>query len=248
MTIKPQTHSLNSIEVTEIKSLGFLFQGISAFQDEFINTHFANCDLLLFLNQIDDILSPVCNSSINKYIYLNNSPLPELLIQYFTNNYEDENNGLALSRIFFWQDGELVVKHDYFRLPASSRNKGIAKKIFQASLQQYINMGVRKILVHAALNDGGYVWARNYFSAINQDETRQILDDAKSKLTPVHFWAVERIYNNYYEKNPSGIAFPIVKWAELPFMKDILRGSNWHGVIDLQDREQFTNFILYVFK
>lgn len=248
MTIKAQTQTLTSIEVTKLKSLGFLFQGIDAFQEEFINTHFTNCNLLLFLNQIDAILSPLCNSSINKIVHLHNLTLPELSIQYFSDNYDDENNGLALSRIFFWQKEGLMVRHDYFRLPASSRNKGIAKKIFQASLQQYINMNVKKILVHADLDDGGYLWARNYFAAINRNEIKQILGDAQNKLTPVQFWAVERIYANYYQKNPAGTAFPIVKWAELPFMKDILRGSNWHGVIDLQDREQFTNFILHVFK
>lgn len=141
-----------------------------------------------------------------------------------------------------------MVKHDYFRLPELYRNMGIAKKVFQISLQQYVNMDVRKILVHAALNDGGYVWARNYFAAINPDEIKHILDEAENKLSTVQFRAIARIYTNYYQKNPGGMAFPIVKWAELPFMKDILRGSSWHGMIDLQDQEQFTNFIMYVFK
>ncbi len=172
MTIEPQSHFLTSIEIAEIKTLGFEFHGITALQEDLINANFPNCNLLLFLKQINDIFSPLCHTATNKFIHLNNSTPPEIEIQYFTNDYDDEINGLALSRIFFWQNGELVVKHDYFRLPESSRGKGIAKQIFRSCLQQYINMDVKKILVHAALKDGGYAWARNYFAVTNQSEIK----------------------------------------------------------------------------
>lgn len=247
MIIEPQTHLLTPAEITGIKSLGFQFHGISDLQEDFINSNFPNCNLLLLLKQINDIFSPLTHTAVNKFIHLNNSTPPEIEIQYYTDNYYDENDGLAFSRTFFRQNQDLVVKHEYFRLPEPARGKGIAKQIFRVCLQQYVNMEVKKIFVHAALTDGGYTWARNYFNAINQSEMKQILNDAQNKLTPFQFQAVERIYTNYYSKNPDGMAFPIVKWAELPFMKEIMRGSNWHGAMDLQNKEQFTNFISYVF-
>lgn len=246
MNIKPETHFLTSAEIAEIESLGFQFLGISAFQENFINENFPNCNLFLLLKQINNIFSPLCNVPVTKLIYLNNST-PEIKIQFFTDDYEDEIHGLAFSRIFCWKGEDLVVKHDYFRLPQSNRGKGIAKLIFRVCIQQYVNMNINKILVQACLKDGGYTWARNFFTANNQDEMKQILDNAQSKLTTFQFQAIEKIYRNYYSKNPAGIAFPIVKWAELPFMKEILRGSSWHGMIDLDNHEQFTNFISYVF-
>lgn len=247
MTIEPESHFLTSAEIAGIKSLGFQFHGLSALQEDFINSNFPNCNLLLLLKQITNIFSPLTHTTVNKIIHLNISALPEIGIQYYTDNYYDENDGLAFSRIFLWQNKDLVVKHEYFRLPESSRGKGIAKQIFRVCLQQYVNMNVKRILVHAALKDGGYAWARNYFTAINQGEIKEILNDAQNKLTTFQYQAVERIYTNYYSKNPAGMAFPIVKWAELPFMKKIMRGSNWHGVMDLRNQEQFTNFISYVY-
>lgn len=246
MFIKPESHLLTSVEISEIKTLGYQFHGITSSPEDFINTKFPNFNLLLFLKNVNEIFNLVCDAA-NKLIYLENSTSSEIRIQYFTDDFEDEINGLALSRIFIRQSEELVVKHDFFRLSASSRGKGIAKQIFRVSLQQYLNMGVNKILVHAALNDGGYAWARNHFAAINRSEINQILDNARSKLTEFQFQAIEKIYINYYSKYPAGMDFPIVKWAELPFMKKVLRGSSWHGVIDLKNQEQFANFISYVF-
>jgi GNAT superfamily N-acetyltransferase len=248
MIPESKTHSLTSDEIEEIIALGFQFQGISTLHEDFINTNFPNFNLLLFSKLINNILSPLCHTAIYKFIHLNNLTPPEIHFEYYTDNYYDEVNGLALLRIFSWQNEKLIVTHDYFRLPESGRGKGIAKQVFRASLQQYVNMGVKKILVHAALKDGGYVWARNFFTATNQNEIRLILNDARKKLTLLQFKAVKRIYTNYYTKNPKGGAFPIVKWAELPFMKDILRGSSWHGLIDFDNQEQFSNFTSYVFQ
>lgn len=111
--------------------------------------------------------------------------------------------------------------------------------------QQYLNLGIAKCYIYAC-RDGGLVWGRMHFAAVYQSEMKVILEIAKPKLTEKQFNAVERIYNNYYTKNPRGQEFPINKWAELPFMEKILRNSIWHGVLDLQNRQQLANFISYV--
>lgn len=101
-----------------------------------------------------------------------------------------------------------------------------AKLFFRTSLRQYINRGVKRIYVHAVLQDGGYVWARNFFTAVTKVEVTTILSDAEKRLTAAQFRAIKRIYDTYYDKNSSGNDFPIVKWAELDFMKEVLRGSD----------------------
>ena len=109
-------------------------------------------------------------------------------------------------------------------------------------------MGVGQINVHAALTDGGYVWAKHFFTATKKDEVSQILEVAEKRLRGSQFSMVKRIFDNYYYKHPNGMDFPINKWAEIPFMKEILRGTSWHGSIDLNNTEQFNNFISYVFR
>ncbi|ACU06146.1 hypothetical protein Phep_3955 [Pedobacter heparinus DSM 2366] len=169
-----------------------------------------------------------------------------MILQYYDQLAQDDTQGLAFSRKLYWKRGELLINHDFFRIPEKDRRKGISKAILFASLKQYINMAVNKILIHAALTDGGYAWARHFFTATNRLEMRDILTTAKRRLSTMEFAAIHRIYTNYYTGNPGGKAFPIYKWAEFDFMKPILRGSEWHGGLDLKNQEQLLNFISYV--
>lgn len=197
--------------------------------------------------EIDIIFKPLCLSRIYKQVFFKNLDEPELTIHYFTANYKEEQ-GLALSRVFTLENQKPVVYHELFKLPYSKRGLGISKLVFQSLLQQYVNIGVRRINVHASLTDGGYVWAKHFFTAILKEEVSRILKLAEKDLGVFEFNMVKRIFDNYYKKYPDGTDFPINKWAEIPCMKEILRGSDWHGSIDLNNSEQFNNFISYVFR
>ncbi len=245
MVPKPYHYTLSSDDIAQIESMGYRLSGGIAVPADFINAQFENFDLAALLQEINNIFQGLTTVAINKELDLKEI-LPELLFQYFSDNYYDEKTGLAISRRFEQRLGVKVVHHVFFRLPEIHRNKGIARKIFRASLQQYVNIGVRKILVHAALEDGGYVWAKNFFTASDRNEMRAILNKCKDLLNGRDYNIVNRIYINYYGKNIVGTAFPIQKWAELPFMEPILRGSSWHGAIDFHNTEQFSNFIAYV--
>ncbi len=87
-----------------------------------------------------------------------------------------------------------------------------------------------------------------FFFGNAKDEVSQILKTAERKLGAFEFSMVKRIFDNYYDTHPNGTDFPIIRWAEIPFMKEILRGSSWHGKMDLNNTEQFNNFISYVFR
>ncbi|WP_212005961.1 hypothetical protein [Chitinophaga sp. HK235] len=247
MSIALYSHHITPREIQQILSLGYELKGeITNAPEDFINKYFRNFDLLKLLDDINETLLSVSIDKLFKCIFLNPPHPPEIKIDIQSEHCENETSGLALSRTFTWDDNELIVKHDAFILPTGARNKGIAKKIFQSFLQQYLNMGVRKIHVFACLEDGGYVWAKFQFNALYKQEMTFILNNSRKKLTQKQYEAIEKIYNNYYIKHPEGKSFPIFKWAELSFMENILRSSQWHGAIDLSNREESINFITYV--
>ncbi|MBV7533131.1 hypothetical protein [Chitinophaga sp. sic0106] len=246
MTFEKYTHKIASAEIAALKLLGYRMEGLHAEEDRFINNNFPNCDLHRLLIQVNNLLNPLSDRHKRKGVIFESSIPPSLRLYYLADDFEDVNTGLAIARTFTWETGALVAKHDFFRLPRVHRGRGIAKQIFKDFLQQYINMGVKKICVYAALEDGGFIWAKNFFAAEIKEEVAEILNKAKAKLTQHQYLAIHKIYDNYYMKYPGGNAFPIHKWAELPFMESILRGSTWHGSIDLTNREQFAKFVLYV--
>ena len=117
---------------------------------------------------------------------------------------------MAFDRAVFWLVGEIIVEHRYCLVPLSYQGKGLIKPIFQESLQQYVNMGVRKIRVHAGFAGGGYSWARHGFVAIDQTEVEAILAEAYKRLNVNEIVPVERIYKKYYSDHPTGAEFPMI--------------------------------------
>jgi hypothetical protein len=155
-------------------------------------------------------------------------------------------NGLVFARTFTRDPvGTITVNHDYFRLPESARGQSIGKKVLGVCFDQYIQMNVNKIRVHAALQDGGYVWARAGFKAIYQQEMEVLLKEAEKQLSPDEYNIAKIWYDDHYN-NFSSMPFNISDWAGLPFMEPILRGSHWHGEIDLTNPAELRNFKKYV--
>jgi len=243
---QPETHLNTPDEIKQVRDLAFKINLDDKSCADFINQHFKNLNLLKWAAEINEILNKVSTPPRFKIIHFKDDPNPEMIFQFYDHLAEDDTEGLAFSRKVYWKNEELLVSHDFFRIPKKDRGKGISKAILFSSLKQYINMGVNTILVHAALTDGGYAWARHFFTATNRLEMRNILSFARRKLSANEFGAVQRIYTNYYTNNPTGKAFPIYKWSEFEFMKSILRGSEWHGSLNLKNQEQMLNFISYV--
>lgn len=246
MKIQPYSHDITASEIELIRSMGFEIKGEVGDCEDLVKRYFHNCDLLKLLHDLNEILEAVCVTRIFKSVTFSSEVPPRIKIEFQSEDCGDDETGLILSRIFTWENDQLVVIHECFVLPAAARYKGIGKQVYRSCVQQYINMGVEKIIVNASLQDGGYMWAKYFFTAVNQQDMAQILYKSRTKLTPKQYNAIERIYNNYYMKNPNGQSFPIRKWAELPFMEGILRGCQWKGVIDLTNSDQFTNFSTYV--
>lgn len=246
MTPATNPHIITDEEINQVEGLGFeITSGTKSLKD-FLNDSFPGLQLFRFLKEIDDLLSPLTSKPIQREVgYFETKP-ETIIIQYYAEDHNDEVNGLALSRTLIKYNDELIAEHDFFVLPLSARKQGIGKKVLNYGLQQYLRLGVDKIRVYAALEDGGYVWAKASFTATEQSEVKIILDKAATELKPEQYKFVKRIYDNYYDKNPGGKAFPIVKWSALPGMESVLRKSKWSGEIDLNNTELLTKFKNYV--
>lgn len=243
MLFSAELHTVTSVEIRAIEALGFSFSGSSMPADDFINSFFPNFNLLVAVRTIDTLLSSTTASGISKEILLIEVPSPSLEIRYYSRDWNDKDTGLALVRTFTLENDKPVVDHEFFRLPRSYRRKGIARKVLTALFQQYVNMGAKKILIFAALEDGGYVWATQHFLAVNPAEVATILTRAQAGLSPAEFNLVKRIYDHYYAQHIGGQSFPMYAWAALPFMEPILRKSKWHGAVDLTNPKEFSNFV-----
>jgi hypothetical protein len=98
MNFHPNSHIVNSEEITELEKLGYKFYIDAGTTEGFINLHFPNFNITQLLSEIDSLLSPLCTAVIYRQLFLKDLNGPELTVNYFTANYR-EDHGLALSRI-----------------------------------------------------------------------------------------------------------------------------------------------------
>ena len=232
-------------DTDDIVLLGYSFHGVDrdAF-DTFMQQHYSGFNLAHLLKQIEQLMVSNTLLSIIRRIGVDANTLQIRL----ENDFNSEDDALIFDRIFYKEKGILKVKHEFLVLPIEARNHGLSKKILKASLEQYLKMGIDTIEVVAGLSKGAYVWARHGFVAVNPLEMKRILNSARQQLTEEQFNIVEKIYNHYYTKSPQGEGFPISRWANLPFMKDVLmrKESQWHGRLNLKNKEQLRKFEYYV--
>jgi len=241
-------HIFTRAEWQACEAFGFVLYapGVKSSLVDFINTNFSGLDLLQYLTDIDSLLNPMTSKKLFKVVSFSDKKPCELIVQYYSEDHGDKQNGLMLSRTFVKDKNGISVTHDFFRIPKPSRKMGHGKTMLKIGLQHYLNVGVYLIKVHAALEDGGYVWAKAHFAAINKRDMSIILASAKLSLTVDEFKKVKDVFDNYYNQEPNGRAFPINKWSNMPEMEKILRGSDWYGEINLKNQEILDNFNDYV--
>lgn len=240
-------HIVTNDEFEKIKSIGFKIEHTkSKSPADFVNEYFTGLELFEFLNDLKELLTPVAEGNVEFTVRMNDTPPPMLLIGLYATDSGDSEHDLILERSFIKYPDQLVVDHDYFNLPSTARMQGLSIKVTACCLKQYENMSVDKIRIHATLEDGGLIWAKFGFKAINKNEVTVILKSSKKTLSKQQFEIVERFYKAYYGDMPEGTGFPMEDWGRLAFMENTLKGSDWHGELDLTNQKDFNNFKDYV--
>lgn len=229
-----------------ISKMGYVFHGIDAAGFAlFMQQNFPGFNLALLLQQVEGIITAMIDPSVTRKITVNEKAFQ---VELENDHKGIEDKALIFDRVFYNRGNNISIYHQYLIIPKTFRDKGHSKRILKASLNQYLLMGAKEVLVQAGLSAGAYVWARNGFVATKKSDMEVILARAKSMLLPRQFDMVKRIFDHYYYKYPKGMAFPIKRWANLPFMKAVLTGGQivWDGRLDLKNPVQLRKFDNYV--
>jgi len=238
-------HIINSQEIQQLLAMGYkiLYNPPPAVEN-LIMHEFSGFEPLSFAIQIERLLGHLTTQKLERHMVLATPP-PKLQILFYSEDYRNDHTGLLFMRTFTQNNVGLCVTHDYLVIPELYRGSGVGKKVLSVCLDQYIKMNVKKIFIHAGLKDGGYVWAKAGFKAVDRSEVDYILDKAKLMLTTKEYTQVENVYKDHYNSFPDS-SFEMEHWAMMQSMVPILRGSNWHGEIDLSNSFELSNFINYV--
>lgn len=172
----------------------------------------------------------------------------------------------TVKRVFTWKKDEgWSVYHDYFELSGDIQGAGIAKQVIGRQMGLYERMGVKEITVHAALDRGGYAWAKYGFIPENVGEWRrlkgrlqELLDEMNEAVVDPEVtgttWAkvkesVEKILES---DNPEAIweiadmRIPTThldnKDKPMSLGKVLLSGESWHGKLKLNSARQMKRF------
>jgi GNAT superfamily N-acetyltransferase len=213
------------------------------FDVEYNKSELAGFDMLAFNKEITDIFSRVGVNITLRHIGIYKGSKA-------TFRFEGDYNGeeVILNRSFRIEKGIKSVHHDLFVLPEALQGKGISKKVFQSLYKQYKNAGVQKIDVYANLNIGGYTWARYGFTA-NKEEYFPIIYSAKRRVK--YDWINQEEYDDFYNwiNQFKGKEIPFYEIAgQKPYMKELMKGSDWNGYMDFKNPEQKKVFEEYLKK
>jgi len=235
---------VNKNDLLQIEALGFSIPGNRGGFLDFLRQHLPDLRLKDFVSEIDSQLSQLTSATLFKELDFFEKEPPTLMLQYFSEDENDEKTGLGFARTFIKYPSELVVDHDFFRLPERYRRQGKGKALILTCLKYYLECGVSRVRVDAGLENGGLVWAKLFFAATDKSEIEVILEDARLSLTTVQYLAVKNVYDVYYNILSEGRDFPMALWSRLPGMGTILQKSHWHGELDLTDQKVLTKFNL----
>ena len=163
-------------------------------------------------------------------------------------NSQGQNLGSFEREFYQDEDGSLVVDHDLLSIedPAYTGN-GFGTDFHMRQENYYITHGVDKVYVHAALDVGGYMWAKMGFQwdenksesskARIGDRIANFADDTEytdSQTSTVLANYRDRLYDTDNSNDPEPWEIHALRDnrpdKKSTVGKDILLGSNWFGV------------------
>lgn len=99
------------------------------------------------------------------------------------------------------------------------------------------------------MEKGGYAWAKYGFVAVNYEEVFAVLDEGMSKGVPydtIHKLRAGLV--RFYSRHGYHTPFPMQTWADTRYGELLLSGSDWEGILDLNDADQIDTFETYLYK
>jgi GNAT superfamily N-acetyltransferase len=166
---------------------------------------------------------------------------------------KDKKTGAWLARLErdLEADGK-IANHELFTLDDSLQGKGIGKKVLAQQVDDYKAMGVQQIQTLAALNAGGYTWAKFGFLP-SKSEVPAFVEKARMRVnglpgnTPLQRQNRDRLERFVKSLDPND---PKTVWeiADSAIGKKVLAGSMWKAQLDLSNKDQMERFEAYVTK
>lgn len=124
------------------------------------------------------------------------------------------------------------VDHTFFRLHDEFQGKGTAKRTLRSAFEHYAKMGIDKVTVHAALENGGYTWLKFGFKPHFPEA---LLAAARTKA--------ERFSKQKRDSIDAVLQLDISPLAKVralaasPIGKQLFKKSNWTGEFDMKDAD-----------
>lgn len=176
----------------------------------------------------------------------------------------ERNEELAVLRRDFTRDDEnkLTVEHSIFRVADEMQGHGFAKTVLANSMDFYEKVGVRSISLQANADVGGYAWAKYGFVPTQQSWDAMRASSGKQSITannpayerldaPTKV-AVDKLLASPDPRSIwalADITTPTVRRGKkVTVGQDLLLASNWHGRMDLSNKEQRARFDHYISK
>lgn len=158
-------------------------------------------------------------------------------------SYVDNTLMAEMSRTFIWagrgKRRQLQVKHGMFWVHERLRGQGAARRMMRAALPLYDRLGVARIEVHAALENGGYTWARLGFRAADPKAVREF---AAQLIEARDFSEAQQVYLRTVlrEAKDETLLYELAtaRFHGEKLGERLLAKSDWYGYMDLTDEGQ----------
>lgn len=210
----------------------------------FLQGHFAGFNIYELLRELDNIASR--RGFVWSTIQVTLSEEQELQIHH---EVAFPLRPLSLIRRLPCPEGERRVVHEEMVIPPGFQKQGLSGDFMKAYYEQYKHSKVDVISVYASMEKGGYAWAKYGFAAVNYEEVFAVLDEGLSKGIPHD--EIQKLRNGlgyFYSINDYSTPFPMQTWAETRYGETLLSGSDWEGILNLNDDEQVDTFETYLYK
>lgn len=159
--------------------------------------------------------------------------------------------GTFTRTIYSRADGNADVDHEYFTIDADYQRTGFARAFNENAENWYISQGIEKITVHADIDLGGYVWARQGFDWSTPVHARRLMQRVRreaeanrdqTSLDQIDEWtlAYERAREGgAFEDDPLHLDDP--EWDVLPRPDDLAQLGRTAGAETWTGKEGMLN-------